>query len=148
MPTLLLLCGLPGSGKTTLAKKLERERHALRLSPDEWLWSLSIDLYDDAKRTAVEILQWDLAARALALGVDVILENGFWSRAERDEYRSRAKALGARVELFFLDISRDELWARLDKRNKDLPSAMVHIDAATLDLWWSRFEPPASDELE
>src|ERR1700730_9936253 len=68
MPTLLLLCGLPGSGKTTLAKKLERERHALRLSPDEWLWSLSIDLYDEAKRTAVEILQWDIAARALALG--------------------------------------------------------------------------------
>jgi predicted kinase len=148
MPTLLLLCGLPGSGKTTLAKKLERERHALRLSPDEWLWSLSIDLYDEAKRTAVEILQWDLAARALALGVDVILENGFWSRAERDDYRSRAKALGAHVELFFLDVSRDELRTRLDKRNKDLPSAMAHIDAATLDLWWSRFEPPASDELE
>jgi len=85
------------------------------------MWALSIDLYDEAKRAAVESLQWDVAARALALGVDVILENGFWSRAERDEYRSRAKALGARVELRFLDVPRDELWARLSKRNADLP---------------------------
>jgi predicted kinase len=30
MSTLHLLCGLPGSGKTTLARRLERERPALR----------------------------------------------------------------------------------------------------------------------
>jgi len=30
-----LICGLPGSGKTTLAKKLEREHTAIRLCPDE-----------------------------------------------------------------------------------------------------------------
>lgn len=148
MPTLFLLCGLPGSGKTTLAKKLERERNALRLSPDEWLSTLAIDLYDATKRAAVESLQWHVAARALALGVDVILENGFWWRAERDEYRSRAKALGARVELHFLDVSRDELWARVDTRNADLPPAMVHIDKDKLDLWWSWFERPAPSELE
>lgn len=147
MPTLFLLCGLPGSGKTTLALRLEQERHALRLSPDEWMWSLSIDLYDQAKRTAVENLQWDVASRALALGVNVVLENGFWSRAERDDYRSRAKALGASVELCFLDIPRDQLWARIDARNAQLPPAAAHIDEASLDLWWSWFEPPASDEL-
>ena len=148
MPTLFLLCGLPGSGKTTLAKKLEHERHALRLSPDEWMWSLSIDLYDEAKRAAVEALQWDVAARALTLGVDVIIEFGFWSRRERDDYRSRGEALGARVELRFLDIPRDELWTRLNKRNADLPPAMVRIDEANFGLWWSQFEPPTPDELE
>jgi len=148
MPTLFLLCGLPGSGKTTLAKKLERERNALRLSPDEWLWTLAIDLYDAAKRAAVASLQWHVAERALALGVDVILENGFWLRAERDEYRSRAKALGVRVELHFLDVSRDELWARVDARNADLPPAMVRIDRDKFDLWWSWFERPAPSELE
>ena len=148
MPTLFLLCGLPGSGKTTLAKKLEHERHALRLSPDDWMWSLSIDLYDEAKRAAVEALQWEVAARALTLGVDVVIEFGFWSRRERDDYRSRGEALGARVELRFLDVPRDELWARLNKRNTDLPPAMARIDEASLALWCSQFEPPTPDELE
>ena len=36
MATLHLMVGLPCSGKTTLAQKLERERSALRLTPDEW----------------------------------------------------------------------------------------------------------------
>ena len=40
MPTLFLTCGLPGSGKTTLAKRIEQERPALRLTADEWLFAL------------------------------------------------------------------------------------------------------------
>ncbi|MGZ4496719.1 MAG: AAA family ATPase, partial [Nocardioides sp.] len=39
-PTLHLPVGLPGSGKTTLARRLESERHALRLTKDEWVKAL------------------------------------------------------------------------------------------------------------
>jgi predicted kinase len=38
--TLFLTCGLPGSGKTTLARSLEQEYSALRLTADEWLHEL------------------------------------------------------------------------------------------------------------
>jgi len=34
-PTLFLLVGLPGTGKTTVSRALEGERGALRLSPNE-----------------------------------------------------------------------------------------------------------------
>jgi predicted kinase len=35
--TLVLIVGLPGAGKTTLARRLEVERAALRFTPDEWM---------------------------------------------------------------------------------------------------------------
>jgi hypothetical protein len=153
MPTLHLICGLPGSGETTLARRLEREGPVLRFSPDEWMEPLfgSGIRHDlprlDACRTPVESVQWEVATRALALGVDVVLEWGFWSRTERDDYRSRGEALGARVELHFLDVPRDELWARLAKRNAALTPGTFHIEERQLDLWLSGFEPPAPDEL-
>ncbi|WP_424949772.1 AAA family ATPase [Deinococcus sp.] len=40
MPTLFLMVGLPGSGKTTLAKQLEQRHSAVRFTPDEWMMPL------------------------------------------------------------------------------------------------------------
>ena len=152
MATLLLMCGLPGAGKTTLAKQLEGERAALRLTPDEWIVrlfgaSLTPPTLDWC-RDPVEAVQWTVAARALALGINVILDFGFWSRAEREEFRARARALGAGSEVHFLDVPRAVLSARLTERNADLPPYAFPVTEAQLDLWWSLFEPPGTDELE
>jgi predicted kinase len=95
----------------------------------------------------VERALWDLAARVLVLGLDVILDFGFWSRSERDEFRRRAKQLGARSELHFLDVPEEMLLIRLAERNIHLPPSTFWIDEARLKLWSSRFEPPAPDEL-
>ena len=151
MATLFLICGLPGSGKTTLAKQLELSRPALRLSPDEWIAPLLSDVSDtvelDRLRSPVEAVQWEVAQRVLTLGLDVVLEWGFWSRAERASYRSQAEALGARVELRYLQVGRNELWARLSKRNAHLPPGTFAVTEAQLDLWLSWFQPPTPDEL-
>lgn len=148
MPTLHLICGLPGAGKTTLAKRLERDLPALRLAPDEWMARIVGDGYDEAKRAAVEAVQWEVAARALSLGVAVVLENGFWSRRERDDFRSRAAALGAETRLHFLDVPREELLKRLALRNAALPPDTFRVSAAQLDAWSRSFEPPTPDELD
>ncbi|NOT03862.1 MAG: AAA family ATPase [Anaerolineales bacterium] len=152
MTTLFLICGLPGAGKTTLAKQLEFSHSALRLCPDEWITSILADVTDtvemDRLRTPVESIQWEVAKRALTLGADVILENGFWSREERDSYRAQAEALGAHVKLIYLDVERDELWARLKKRNENLPPGTFAVREDQLDLWLSWFQPPTADEFE
>jgi len=86
---LILICGLPGSGKTTLAKQLAPEARAVRLSPDEWKHALGIDYYDEDGRVRLEERLWRMAQELLALGQSVVMENGFWAEEERDELRLR-----------------------------------------------------------
>lgn len=151
MATLILICGLPGAGKTTVAKQIERDRPALRLSPDEWIEVILEDHSDqvelDRLRTPVETVQWDVAMRVLALGVDVIIEWGFWSRGERQMFRERAQAQGHRVELCYLAVSNEELWERLSRRNADLPAGSFMVTKEQLDLWSSWFEAPTDEEM-
>lgn len=150
MATLILICGLPGSGKTTLAKQLERDRRALRRSPDEWMAPLLGESLDqaalDSHREPVKFVQWSIAARAL--GVNVVLDWGFWSRRERDTFRAQAEELGARAELHFLEASLAELWPRLDRRNRELLPGTLAVTKDDLERWTSCFEPPSAGELE
>lgn len=152
MPTLYLTCGLPGSGKTTLAKRLERDAPALRLTGDEWMHELypgisTSEAETGPCRSRVERLQWQVALRALALGCNVVLDWGVWAKEERDLCRSGARDVGARVVLCLLDPPVDELWSRLSQRNADRPAGAFDIPKAALLRWRDRFQRPSADEL-
>jgi predicted kinase len=149
--TLVLMIGLPGSGKTTEAKQIERERAAVRLTPDEWVTALhgrkpSAPVLD-AAREPIETAQWRIAQLALALGLDVVLDFGLWTRAERESFRARATALGAGSELRYCAATLDELRGRIAARNAALPEHAFRIEDDEIRRWWAAFEPPDDDEL-
>lgn len=150
MATLYLICGMTGSGKTALAKQLEASLSAIRFSPDEWIKIVIKDKTDkmelDRLRGPIEALQWDIAQRLLQKDISVVLENGFWSKKERLAYRATAKAIGAAVELHYLNISKDELWRRLQKRNAVASSDSFHVTEHELETWLSWFTPPDIEE--
>ena len=150
MATLYLMVGLPCSGKTTLARTLEQEHSALRLTPDEWQVRLfgqdAADPQHNARHSLIESLQWQVAERALALGNNVILDFGFWAREEREDFRSRAKHLGAGSEVHFLDVPSDELLRRLAIRNAQ-PGLAFRIPEEMLRSWIELFQKPDPDEL-
>jgi predicted kinase len=152
MATLHLMVGLPCSGKTTLAQKLEIEKAALRLTPDEWQVRLfgqdAEEPEHDARHTAIEVMLWNIASRALALGTNVILDYGFWAREEREDFRLRAKQLGASSEVHFLDVTEDELMRRLAARNSQPSQASFHIPEEMMKPWIGFFQKPTPDELE
>jgi hypothetical protein len=156
MATLHMICGLPCSGKTTLARELERDLNAVRLTPDEWAMRMmgerlpakGLPLSELQKiRDPIESLLWDLAVRLLGLGVDVIIDFGFWTREDRERFRVGAAAIGARSELHYLDVPEEELLRRLEARNADLPAGTFWIDPAWMREWFGWFEAPVAEEL-
>jgi predicted kinase len=151
MATLHLMVGLPCSGKTTRARQIERERNCLRLTPDEWICTLLGADPDqsvlDAVRDPMEALLWGVAEKVLVTGGEVILDFGFWSRVERNDYRSRARRLGAICVIHYQAASRDDLVSRLRARNTKLPAGCFYIDEARLHGWFELFQPPGEEEL-
>ena len=73
---LILTCGLPGAGKTTLARQLAADRSAVRLTKDEWLWALGASPWDTPTNDKVERELWRIAREILSLGVSVVLDFG------------------------------------------------------------------------
>jgi predicted kinase len=53
---------------------------------------------------------------------------------ERDDYRNRAKELGADFKLHYMDVPYSELYRRLEKRNRDLSEGAFEIPKAEMDI--------------
>lgn len=140
---LIIVCGLPGSGKTTRAKLLEERLGAVRLAADDWMEALALDLYDEARRARVEALQWELGRALLRRGVAVVIEWGTWARAERDALRLEARALGAAVELHYLAAPPDVLFDRIQRRGRERPP----IQLADIIRWGAAFQAPTAEEM-
>ena len=144
---LVLICGLPASGKTTLARQLAPEIPAIRLDKDQWTTELGLDVWDDEVRVRVEAQLWALAQELLASGQSVILEWGHWARAERDEKRLGARALGVGIELRYLEVPLEELIERANRRNTSGEWTASPMTRAHFEKWATIFEPPDDDEM-
>lgn len=151
--TLHLICGLPGSGKTTLSRKIESETGAVRFTPDEWIkdiWKEMAEIEGNTYRDQIEQLQWKIGKHILKSGIDIIIEWGTWGRDERDQLKNEAQALGSKVKLYYLEISRNILKERISQRNKQLGAHEFHMPEAILDKeldgYMKTFEVPTTEE--
>jgi hypothetical protein len=79
-PTLFLTVGLPCTGKTTAARRIEIEQKALRLTKDEWVKALYGHENPRSAQDVIEGRLIQIGLRALELGNNVVVDYGLWGR--------------------------------------------------------------------
>jgi hypothetical protein len=145
--TITLFCGLPGSGKTTLARRLESEGTGVRICTDEWQHDLGVPPEDGGFHERLQGTLYQHALQLLRVGCDVILEDGLWRAEERASKFRDARECGAWIEFHIFDVERDELWSRLQRRNLQGVAGAFPMTRKDLDTAWAIFEPPTAPEL-
>src|SRR5579872_6946959 len=106
-PTIYLICGFIGAGKTTFAKKLEEKTGAVRITKDEWSIRLigndpTIDGYAQWDQKIIRLSR-DFAFYLAEKGIDVIMDEGFWAKEERDELKRKIDSIGAKAVMYYVD---------------------------------------------
>lgn len=149
MATVHLLCGKTGSGKTTLARQLEGEG-AVRFSLDDWIIHLyghrmTHEEFDERVVKCMDLML-SMTEQVAARGVSVVLDCGFWKKADRRGTRTRLERLGVRVMLHYLHVPDLVLLERLAKRNRCLPAGTFEITPEMFADFSGRFESPGEDE--
>ena len=147
-PTLFLTVGLPGSGKTTVARRIEVEEKALRLTKDEWVKALYGLANPPSASDVIEGRLIEIGMRALELGINVVIDFGLWGRDERSALRQAAADLGAAVKMCYLELPPDEQRRRLDRRQAEEPHATWRMSDEELAEWAAIISIPTQGELD
>lgn len=120
MSKVYLICGKICCGKTTYAQKLCTENNAILLSVDEIMLTLFGQHCGDKHDEYTEKAKTYLLNKSLELidkDVDIVLDQEFQSKAERESVKEFFKIHGIDCELLYINVN-DEVWkSRIAGRN-------------------------------
>ncbi|MBI2621625.1 MAG: ATP-binding protein [Candidatus Levybacteria bacterium] len=149
-PLAHIIIGFVGSGKTTFARKLEKETGAVRFTKDEWMVRVfgntpPKDKFEeyDSKMTS---LATEMALKCLKAGISVIIDEGFWVKEHREAIREKVNSVGAIPKLYYIEAPFETMKARTLRRTENPPVDSFTIDEESFNQYWRHFQPPDKDE--
>lgn len=155
MPTVHLITGPIGAGKTTRARRLASEQGALRFSLDEWVMQLFgteapdpmlFDWWSERCQRCRERI-WSVCEDVLAQQLDVVLDFGFPHGEQRQEFRQRALQRGAVVHLHVVTGESALRWQRVQARNRDRAETFaLVVTEAMFQGSEGEWQPPTAEE--
>ena len=150
-----LVIGPVGSGKSTFARGLCRERRAVRLTLDEWFRTLFspdrpqegwISWYVERAARCVQQL-WRTAQEISASGTEVVLEIGLLQRTEREQFYALVEEAGVELTVHVVDAPRDVRRERVLRRNLERGETFsMVVPPEVFELVSDRWQPPDEDE--
>ncbi len=148
----ILLCGRIGSGKTTYAQMLCREKKAVLLSSDVLTLALTergVD-HDLVAGTVHEYL-FSHSLDLLYAGVSVILDWGFWTRQDRLAARRFYEERGIPCVLHYVSPSDTQWEKNIAMRNRAVQEGRTkafYVDDGLLEKCILHFEVPQPEEVD
>ena len=147
-PTLHLIIGLPGSGKTTLSKILQKETDAVRISSDDYrLLLFPKPKFTQREHDNLYAMIDHNVEHLLQAGHDVVYDANLNRRVHRDEKYALAKKYNATVKLWWVQTTKElSKQRRIEESThhvfvpKDETPGQMHDRISNL------FEEPGSDE--
>jgi predicted kinase len=143
-PLLVVCCGLPGVGKSTVSAYIAENRSATRLRTDE----VRHDLFenpsytpDEGRRTYEEL--FERTREQLNAGVDVVVDGTFKHARERDQAETLAADAGTTLRFVHVTCPPAVVRERIQSRTDDASDADVSVYQKHRD----QFEPLERDHV-
>lgn len=155
-PTLHVIFGPSGAGKTTYAHAFARREKAVAFILDDWMAKLFAPdmpepieyewMIERVQRCEAQI--WSTAAGVLAAGTSVILDIGLMRKADRERVREIAAATDLPLQFHFVTASAEARRARVADRNVVRgENFAIEVTPAMFDFIEGVFEAPGPQEL-
>ena len=150
-PIAYIICGFIGSGKTTFARKLEKETGAIRITKDEWMIKIfgnkitSNKNFEEYDHNIIELAR-GIAFTILKAGKDVIIDEGFWAKSQRDDIKKKILQVGAKPIFYYVECSVKKMKERVINRSKYPPIDSFEINEEMFDKYLKYWEPPTVEE--
>ncbi len=147
--TLYIFCGLPFSGKTTLANAIRNKANLVFVSIDDIKIARGFTWTEDENISAEEWQEIFADAcqktkNALKTGRSVLYDSANQTLESRDKLRQIAKECGAEAIVIFMNIPEkivEERW-----QNNRETAKRFHLPERFFRAAFSNYEPPAKDE--
>ena len=149
MAEIHLCCGKICAGKSWLARQIRQEYNGVILSCDEIMTLFPQPEGDEAYAAVsakVKAYLLQKAAEIVGSGTDVILDWGFWQKAERAETDAYFARKSIPATWYYLDIGQAQWQERIAGRNAAPGPADYYVDEGLLQKCVRLFEAPDAEE--
>lgn len=145
-PTLILLLGIQGSGKSTWAKQYCQENpDILYLSSDKLRAEIGKGEFDQTINSRIFALMRTKTENALKNGQSVLIDATHIKKKWREDSIELGRRLGAKIVAHVFKVDRETAIKRIANR---AAKGGLNIPIDVIDKYIAQFEPPDNNEFD